>query len=491
MRVLTHYWRQFASVRNGPTDYGGELGCNAFPKKKKRKKAIDASLIQHCGICNQDQKWYQGRGKVTIRKTTTKGSAALNRDKEVLQDNHISLEARNLQRQAARVSQLADLYKVRAKANLVPLKAIAVIRHAQDTMQAIVNHHDPSNHDEHTFAKAITLLNFTEPLHIAQIRKHGQELRKRAEVIINANAGKGRRQLLAEKLHDPHLKQAFKQLNTSATPPITHLRRDKCDDDECVGSLCGKQGGIATHPDEVDSILRKAWSKVYYGTGQCISTLVAKFLSKYASSIRKAPEHEHTLIDAVHFQNHCMHIANTAGGLDGWRPEDLKLLSPMVFKRMTDILNAIEAGAPWPTPLLNGRAAFLAKDPEQLEDPLGYRPLLVLPVLYRCWAGYRLHSLQPWVKEWCTANTFAGVPLMGADDAWWTAGIQLEHDRLNSVPFAGASADIQKCFDQVVRPLLYALALLATTCKCIIQLVKALDNLTSDGAGSPRDAHCQ
>ena len=430
--------------------------------------AINDSLIQHCSIAPSERKWHKGRGKVVIRQTTTKGSATINRQKEILEDGRMPPEAKRLQRQAARVSQLADLYKVRAKATAPPAKAIALIRHGNETIRAIVEHHDVTCIDEHTFAKAITLLNFTEPLHIAQLRKHSQELKAKAEIVIKSSKDKGSKRQIEEQIQDPHLKRAYKQISTAGTPPITHLRRatnaegvdasvqsgnlqkqgvlspisrdrpsnlkvsrpeDASVQQRQDGKVDGKgspssgrhqqcQGGFATHPDEVDHILRQAWSKIYNGTKKNLHTLVEHFMAKYADYIFVAPEQPQEPIDANKFQHHCIHVANTAGGMDGWRPEDFKLLSPLAFKAMADILNAIEAGAPWPAPLLNGRAAFLAKDPEQLEDPLGYRPLLVLPVLYRCWAGYRLHTLQPWVKEWCTANTFAGVPSMGADDAW-------------------------------------------------------------------------
>ena len=45
------------------------------------------------------------------------------------------------------------------------------------------------------------------------------------------------------------------------------------------------------------------------------------------------------------------------------------------------------------------KAAFLAMDPNKVEDPLAYRVLLVLPVLYRKWATAQLNALEERVRS--------------------------------------------------------------------------------------------
>ena len=81
-----------------------------------------------------------------------------------------------------------------------------------------------------------------------------------------------------------------------------------------------------------------------------------------------------------------------------------------------------------------------------------------MPIFYRKWAAYRLQSLQPWVRSWMTEHMFAGVPHVGAEDAWWLTSLEIEHAQCTRVSLSGGSADIQKCFDMIVRPLLYTLA---------------------------------
>ncbi len=48
--------------------------------------------------------------------------------------------------------------------------------------------------------------------------------------------------------------------------------------------------------------------------------------------------------------------------MDGWDPVDMALLSDGVYDAIARMLNLIEAGAPWPKPMTQARAAFLEKE---------------------------------------------------------------------------------------------------------------------------------
>ena len=141
--------------------------------------------------------------------------------------------------------------------------------------------------------------------------------------------------------------------------------------------------------------------------------------------------------------------------MDGWNPEDFKLLPFSAYQTLTDMLNCIEGGAAWPVGITFGRLVFLAKDPKDTEQPLSYRPLLITPHVYRRWAAYRLQTLDSWIELWANQYMFAGIPDRSAEDAWWITSATIEGFQTQGTPFSGASADIMKCFDQVVRPLLY------------------------------------
>ncbi len=110
-------------------------------------------------------------------------------------------------------------------------------------------------------------------------------------------------------------------------------------------------------------------------------------------------------------------MKHCAGGLDGFTPEDLTVISLAAAEVLADLLNLIEEGAAWPKALQHGKAAFLAKDVNDLEDCLKYKILLILPMLYRHWATIRLHDLEPWIDGWKLPEFFAGTGGQGAEDA--------------------------------------------------------------------------
>ena len=133
-------------------------------------------------------------------------------------------------------------------------------------------------------------------------------------------------------------------------------------------------------------------------------------------------------------------------------------LGPTAYTTLANLLNEIEAGLPWPTATNQAKAAFLSKHPTPSTDPLGYRVLLILPVVYRRWANARLYDLREWVDQWFPEGSmFAGAPGLGADDAWMSTAIWAEQCTLNHLDFGGGSTDVFKCFDQIRRPLLYSL----------------------------------
>eukprot|EP00973_Karenia_brevis_P065461 9095735-Karenia_brevis.AAC.1 len=150
-----------------------------------------------------------------------------------------------------------------------------------------------------------------------------------------------------------------------------------------------------------------------------------------------------------------MDASHSDAGMDNLSPADFKLLSEAVFNKLAQLLQMIEDGAEWPEALLHGKAVLGLKDPEDRFNPLAYRILLILPNLYRKWAATRLTQLEPWIRRWQLPTMHAGVPGSGAEDAWYMTGVHIEHSRVHNKHVIGGTLDIYKCFDQIVRPLLY------------------------------------
>ena len=151
----------------------------------------------------------------------------------------------------------------------------------------------------------------------------------------------------------------------------------------------------------------------------------------------------------------CKEAKLSAAGLDQWATQDFAILSDEAYDWLASMFNTIEAGAQWPEPTRHAKGVYLLKDPDGKGDPLNYRILLVTSVPYRRWAATRLRQCNDWIGEWATSDMFAGIAGMSAEEAWYSTAILIERAKLQGKPASGASVDIHKCFDQLVRELLY------------------------------------
>ncbi len=189
-------------------------------------------------------------------------------------------------------------------------------------------------------------------------------------------------------------------------------------------------------------------------------------------------------------------VKPSAQGMDHLFPQDLKLLNVCALDWLAAMYNIIEQGAEWPKACLQVRTAYLTKPGGDPFKPQDYRNLSITSMVYRLWATARLRDIAPWTDSWKVPGIFAGVPGVGAEDAWYTTNVLLEEAKLTNVPFLGAAADIWKCFDQICRPLLYAmLAYMGLPIGILNAYQSFLDNLVfhnslAGGLGKPHKRIC-
>ena len=98
-----------------------------------------------------------------------------------------------------------------------------------------------------------------------------------------------------------------------------------------------------------------------------------KFLGRFGHLLCNQPEAEMGELDWQQLKASCINGKVSVGGLDGFTPADFSILSDTVFQWLVAMLNRIEMGAAWPDQPTLVKAAYLAKDPNKLEDPLAYR----------------------------------------------------------------------------------------------------------------------
>ena len=85
---------------------------------------------------------------------------------------------------------------------------------------------------------------------------------------------------------------------------------------------------MASNPADVDAIVKRAWQAIHKGAGGCITTAVDRLVDTYCNSIFKRRPFEVEKITAEMVQESFSRTKESAGALDGWSPEDLRILSP-------------------------------------------------------------------------------------------------------------------------------------------------------------------
>ena len=236
------------------------------------------------------------------------------------------------------------------------------------------------------------------------------------------------------RVPDGALRRFYARLRKPIAPPLVYARRTEQGPE---GQLLGT---YATKPSEVDLIIRKAWAGIYEGNvpNARHEQLIERFTSKYSKYLFRAPPAELAPITGTDLQEYCCKVPHTAGGhRDGWQAEEFAGFSTIAFQRLAEVMNKIEESGSWPSQPPHGRTAFLAKDIHNQEDPLNFRVLLILPLIYRRWAGLRQMQLHWWVQQWATPGMFSGLPGVGADSACWLTSLKYELASITCEPFLG------------------------------------------------------
>ena len=299
------------------------------------------------------------------------------------------------------------------------------------------------------YSKIKLLLNGTDP----SDRLMSHRLRKVKELMDEELLGcrstakkeskeKNRQRAAADK----YCKAACANLRGGFSAPLFFLKRTK------EGPHGEPIGTYTTNPKEIDKLARTFNGRFYAGNIEGDpDSHAARFTSKWIKYIFKHDPFDIPIISAQQLYDMSINGPFTAGGLDGWAPIDFSILPCSAFQWPADIMNGIENGMDWPSQLLHGKSSFLCKTAEPSHELGDHRCLLLLPVFYRKWAKVRLSSLAPWIDEWACDELFAGIPGRGAEDAWWTTSLNIEHATMLGLKGTGGAVDLSKCFDRINR----------------------------------------
>ena len=122
------------------------------------------------------------------------------------------------------------------------------------------------------------------------------------------------------------LKRIGKQIGGGSAKPLKFVARDGKTNDG------GEKGTLTADPKVIDGIITRAWQEIYQGNAADIPTLVENIKTKYKDRIYVAPEFKVQEITDELVHEAMTGSGKSAGGMDGWQPAELALISREVSK---------------------------------------------------------------------------------------------------------------------------------------------------------------
>ena len=159
-------------------------------------------------------------------------------------------------------------------------------------------------------------------------------------------------------------------------------------------------GEITGSIHEMDLLLSNSWLPIFAKhtvTEQAIPDTEA-FMERYSDFITY---HENNIggitLEKVKWAIGRL-ATNGAGGLDGWKPKDLKELPDVILQFLNDVYEKIEETGIWSTSLCTAGILLIPKG--EGGAPLDQRPITVSAIVYRRWAAVRMRDSIPWQEAW-------------------------------------------------------------------------------------------
>ena len=148
---------------------------------------------------------------------------------------------------------------------------------------------------------------------------------------------------------------------------------------------------------------------------------------------------------------------HAAVGPDGVSKADVINMPQSALIDMQRLITCLEDGMQWPTQLVTGHVAALAKTPTA--QTVGqYRPICVFPILYRAWGSIRARQCLQFLESIAPTTMMGNVPGRSPQKLWFQVQQVVEHSYVYGTEVAGGVADIVKCFNALPRTPLLAIA---------------------------------
>jgi hypothetical protein len=321
-------------------------------------RAIEGAAIEFMGLSGAKAKAFRGRGGPHIRYRSSKCPPEVVSDNQAKANEH-SMNAQRLGKQAMRLKQWADRMKALRRPNLSDQLRDSYLTLNLQSRSLFLKHTNLSNRWEADLAMR-TRQPCISHVGLIFVLQKGQEEINKAQLEV-LELAKLYEQAEGSKLmeNDKHNKIAFTVVRGKSSPPLLFAARDQ------LGPLGQAKGTVTTDPMEIDSIARRVWACIYEGNIKInLQRHADLFVELFRSYIYNSTPFQLDKISPSELMEVCTNGGKTAGGMDGWLPQDFAILPLEAFKDLAALLDAIELGHPWPSGVLHGRAAYLAKDEE-------------------------------------------------------------------------------------------------------------------------------
>ena len=217
------------------------------------------------------------------------------------------------------------------------------------------------------------------------------------------------------------------------------------------------EGGLTGNVEEMDRLLHEAWMPIFQMYAGSDEPAWEPFASRFQRHFPRPRPMERTPLTVERLRRTIDRMkSNSSCGLDSWTVADLKMLPDSFLERLVAIYHIIEHTGVWPDALTHGKISLLSKGEGAEPDKL--RPITVMSVFYRLWAGTRLRDLLPWQESWADDCLHGYRPGRSAETVWWKLALKVERALLEEGHLAGISLDYSKCFDRVPMNIVLKLA---------------------------------
>lgn len=148
---------------------------------------------------------------------------------------------------------------------------------------------------------------------------------------------------------------------------------------------------------------------------------------------------------------------HSATGPDGIARADLLSMPLQCTRELVSLINEVELGQPWPSQVQVGLVSALEKR-ELSQSVSDYRPICVLSFAYRVWSSIRTKQLLQWLNDITPDSLIGSRPRKEAAHVWFHLASLVEDLAYEDHQITGLSVDIQRCFNELPRTPVFAIA---------------------------------